>query len=399
MADRPQVPADLIRRLPATFGPALNDQFRQWDYLFPAERRQLQAQLDWLARLPGDEFGRLFAPLFEIEGRMALPHWDSNTAGLNVRDVGILARSPLYPQWRGEVERVFSRIDASAEQPGELQNVRRLVVCTLPPGVLPQDRPLWPDLAANGAWLALDRPFGEILPAFVAALAKRPCPMSLEEDERTWVIECDSRFSDLSGAIVLSWAALAALRREFLKRLNAVHRDLRSVDQTSEDLKRTDIGRLVGPAIAANPRVREFLRSVLLSGNGSLVFDNSFVQWTASEALRRAQPQALVAAFGFRQKLKPFSSVVLFEDQNRSNPAPDEDDPAGSLVDALMLSKYVYLSVQRVVRHPERTLTIMSASGLNRVLVAGPGVPALPHSPASPEDLTAFALRWLSSAS
>jgi hypothetical protein len=64
-----------------------------------------------------------------------------------------------------------------------------------------------------------------------------------------------------------------------------------------------------------------------------------------------------------------------------------------------MLSKYVYLSVQRVVRHPERTLTIMSASGLNRVLVAGPGVPTLPHSPASLEDLTAFALRWLASAS
>ena len=37
---------DLIARLPKTFGPSLNDQFRQWDYLFPAEQRRLKAQLD-----------------------------------------------------------------------------------------------------------------------------------------------------------------------------------------------------------------------------------------------------------------------------------------------------------------------------------------------------------------
>lgn len=396
MPDELQVPADLIRRLPATFGPALNDQLRQSELLFPAERRQLEAQLKWLSLLPRTEFDRLFAPLLEIESRMEL-HWDSRAARLSVRDVGILARSPLYPQWRAEVERVFARIDAAAEQPGELQRLPRLLVCVLPPGVSFQDQPLWPDLSAEGTWLSLDRPFGQILPQFAAAIARRACPAALEEDERTWVFECDARLSGLAGAAVLSWADLGGLRREFLRRLNAVHRDLRSVDQTSEDLERIDIGRLVGPAIAANPRLREFVRSLLLSGNGSLVFDNSFVQWGASEAFRRAQPQVLVACFGIRQKLKPFSSVVLFEDQNRSNPAPDEGDPAGSLVDALMLSKYVYLAVQRVVRHPERTLTLMAACDLNRVLVLSPAKPALPRSPAAEEDLTGFALCWLAS--
>jgi hypothetical protein len=392
MADELRIPADLVRRLPPTFGPALNDQLRQSKLLFPAERRQLQAQLDWLSHLPHDEFGRLFAPLLEIESRMDL-RWDSSAAGMSVREVGILARSPLYPQWRAEVERIFGKIDAEAGQHDELQNLPRLLVSVLPPGFSlkdqPKDQPLWPDLSAQGTWLPLDRPFREILPPFVAALAKRACPPALEPDERTWVFECDTRFSGLAGATVLSWADLAALRREFLRRLNAVQRDLRSVDQTSDDLRRIDINRLVGPAIAENPRVREFVRSLLLSGNGSLVFNNSFVQWGASEAFRRAQPQVLIAAFGIRQKLKPFSSAVLFEDQNRSNPAPDEEDPAGSLIDALMLSKYVYLAVQRVVRRPERTLTIMAACDVNRVLLLGPA------KPAAAESLTAFALRWL----
>lgn len=392
MPDELRIPADLIRRLPATFGPALNDQLRQSELLFPAERRQLEAQLKWLSQLPRAEFDRLFAPLLEIESRMDL-HWDSSAAGMSVHDVGVLARSPLYPQWRAEVERVFARIDAAAEQPGEFQHLPRLLVCVLPAGLSLDDQPLWPDLSAQGAWLSLDRPFGQMLPQFAAALAKRACPPALEEDERTWVFECDARFAGFAGAAVLSWADLAALRREFLRRLNAVHRDLHSVDRTSEDLRRIEIGRLVSPALAANPRLREFLRSLLLSGNGSLVFGNSFVQWGASEAFRRAQPQVLMASFGIRQKLKPFSSVVLFEDQSRSNPAPDEGDPAGSLVDALLLSKYVYLAVQRMVRRPERTLTLMAACDLNRVLVLGPAKPA----PAA--DLTGFALRWLASAS
>src|SRR5262249_50058560 len=153
-----------------------------------------------------------------------------------------------------------------------------------------------------------------------------------------------TRLSGTANANVLSWDSLARLRQEFLRQLNAVQRDLRSVDQTNEDLKRADINRLVGTEFASSPRVLEFMRNLFLSGNGSLVFGNSFVQWGASEALRRAQPQALIASFGIRKKLKPFSSLVLFEDQSRSNPLPDEDDPAGSLIDAAMLSQYVYLA-------------------------------------------------------
>ncbi len=396
MSERPPIPEDLIRRLPATFGPALRGQFAQWNLLFSAERRQLQSQVDWLSKLPRPEFDGLFAPLASIESRMALPGWDSHAAALGVRDTGILARSPLYPQWRAEVERVFSRVDAEAAPSGALQNLPRLVVCVLPSRLPSQEQPLWPGLAAEGAWLSLDRPFGEMLPPLAAAIAGRRCPPELDADERTWAVECGSRFSALSAAAVLSWAEIEALRREFLRHLNAVQRDLRSVDQTSDELRRAAIGHLTPPRVAANPRLREFLRGVLLSGNGSLVFPNSFVEWGASEALRRAQPQVLVACFGMRQKLKPFSSLVLFEDQNRANPVSDQDDPSGSLVDALLLSRYVYLSAQRVACYPGHTLTLLAACDSDRVLALGPRRPALPRSPAAAEELTGFALRWLS---
>jgi hypothetical protein len=398
MPDELHPPAELTRRLPATFAASMNDQCRQWNLLFPAEQRPLRAQVDWLSHLPRDQFDPLFAPLLNLEKRMALPPRDAGTAGLSVRDVGILARSPLYPQWRTEVEKVFASIDRAIAPTAALQSLPRLVVCVLPPGVPSQDDPLWPDLGKDGSWILLDRPFGEMLPAFIALVAQRVCPPALQQVERTWVLECDTRLSAVSGASVLSWDALGPLRREFMRRLNAVHRDLRSVDQTSEELKRADINRLLAPALAANPRVREFVRTLFLSGNGSLLFGNSFVEWGASEALRRVQPQALIASFGVRKKLKPFSSVVLFEDQSRSNPMPDEDDPAGSLVDAAMLSQYVYLSTQRVACYHAHTVTLLAAYNSNRVLVLAPPAAGFANSPNAPLDLTALTLRWLTPA-
>jgi hypothetical protein len=400
MADPTVGPAakELIARLPKTFRPAFNDQLRQWDLLFPAEQRQLQAQLDWLSRLNPEDFKQLFAPIVALESKMDLPGWESGTAGVTVKETGVLARSPLYPQWRGEVAKVFARIDDAAVESDGLKRVPRLLLCILPAGLPIQNQPLWPELAKQGTWVALDKPFGQMQSQLALALAQRKLPAGLQPIESTWALEYEPRLStvaEASSATVLSWTALEGLRRTFMEQLNGVRRDLKSVDETHEELKRMDIRKLLDGPTGSEPRVREFVRGVLLSGNGSLLFGNSFVQWSASETLRRVQPQVLVAGFGIRPKLKPFSSVSLFEDQNRSNPVKDEDDPAGSLVDGMMLSQYVYLSAQRQAAVPGRTLTLMAAGDLNRVLLLGfPAAGPAPQQLTS-EELTSLALHWL----
>lgn len=397
----PSVAKDLIARLPRTFGPSWNQQVKQWPLLFPAEQRQLSAQLDWLARLPAAGFQRLFAPIFELESRMELPRWEPGSVGLSVHDVGVLARSPLYPQWRIEVEKVFARINDAVEESSTTPPLRRLVLCVLPAGLPLSGPALWPELQKQGAVLPLKESFGGMLPDFAASLAGRARPGGQEPVESTWIFECGGQFSklaDAGSAVVLSWTALDAARREFLTRLNTISRTLRSVDQTQEDLKRLDLGRLLPLSIGRNLRVREFVRGVLLSGNGSLVFNNSFVQWGASEALRRVQPQVTIAIFGIRPKLKPFSSTVLFEDQSRSNPAPDEDDPAGSLTDSVILAEYVHLAARRIPAFENRTMTLLAACDLERVLMLGTKPPASTTEPMDLPGLTSFATAWLQSA-
>ena len=40
--------------------------------------------------------------------------------------------------------------------------------------------------------------------------------------------------------------------------------------------------------------LRAFVRDVLLTGNGTLFVNNTFVEWAAVQALRRAQPEESV---------------------------------------------------------------------------------------------------------
>jgi len=101
----------------------------------------------------------------------------------------------------------------------------------------------------------------------------------------------------------------------------------------------------------------------------------------------------LLACFGIRPKIKPFSGTVVFEDQSRSNPVPEEDDPAGSVVDGLILSEYIFLAAKRNAGRGVRSMTVMAARDLDRMLI----LPAPQQVPAriTAEEFTAFALRWL----
>jgi len=394
-----QVPKELLAKLPRTFVPALNEQLRNWDLLFPAEQRSLSAQLDWLGRLPDARLRELFEPLKQIEGRMELPAWGLDAERLSIRDTGILVRSPYYPRWRREVARVFDLIDTGIAAERKRVNVNRLVVCVLPAGLPLSGTPLSPRLEKQGRWVTLAVPFRAMLESLADQVALRPAHPGFEPIERTWALEYETRITSMAPyarACVLSFEALGPIRREFLVRLNAIHKDLRSADAAFEDLRRMDFHKLASDSMAKEARILEFIRNLFLTGNGSMLFGNSFVQWGTAEVIRRVEPQALWCCFGIRPKLKPFSSVVLFEDQNRANPVEDRPDPEGSLIDVRLLADYVYLSASQHTAYAGRTVCLFAVPESDRLLVAAPAeftFPAAPRLPAN--DLCAAAVQWL----
>ena len=185
--------------------------------------------------------------------------------------------------------------------------------------------------------------------------------------------------TDAAGAILLSYARLDRYRQSFSHEMNTMRKDLADADAVFDRLRKVDVGPWCPAEVAANPAVREFLRSLYLTGNGAVIFGNSFVEWGASEAFRRARPSCLAAQFGVRSKPKPFTGVAVFDNPDQVNPLPAVDDLPGSAVDAQMLALYVWLAAYRYPEYQRGTVCVCLAESLSQAYVVAPPEFALGH--------------------
>ncbi len=396
----------LLDRLPSTFLPVLNAQIENWDQLFPAEQRPIRTSMKYLESLSEQEFERLLGPIFELEQKMDLASWSADRSRLSIQDTSRLARSPHYPQWRVEVETLFEKIhQATAREEDPARDRNKLVVNIMPAGLPLASGQPWQRMAKHGRWHELSEPFGKGIHQLAEALASRESRRTVEPVEHTWILQSGTEltgFADRETVTLLSFEELEKCRVHFSRKLNEIDKVLESLDATYTDLRSVDMRRLLPAPVRNDLRLREFVRELFLSGNGAVQFCNSFVQWGASEILRRAAPQALICHFGIRDKIKPFSGLVLFEDQVRANPVPDEADPQGSLIDIEILGEYVHLSAMRLPAYEGRTATVFATADSEMMLLAAPKtfpeLPGLLDGPLELGTLEDASLEWLHTA-
>jgi hypothetical protein len=151
-----------------------------------------------------------------------------------------------------------------------------------------------------------------------------------------------------------------------------MQKDLSAADTVYDRLRKLDVTPWCPPEVAGVPVIREYLRSLYLSGNGALIYGNSFVEWGASEAFRRARPDFLAARFGVRSRPKPFTSVAVFENPDQINPLPAVDDLPGSALDAQVLALYVWLAANRYDEYRTNTACVCLAESLSEAYVIAP---------------------------
>ena len=357
-----------IARLPLTMQPALNQQLRGWDDLFPFEQRRTAEFLRSVSLFQTAELDALTKPLRDLEVQMGVARWNFSREADTMENASHLARSPLYATWREEVQRVFSVIEMKATDTANPGFARGRVVLLILPDSLPIS-----SIAAQKPWdargmefpihgnsrrlteLALSGPAA--LPSLLASQAGTASEAASAD---CWLIDADAtlgRFLDpanLIPACVLQYRVLKNFRDQFLAQVNTVPKDIQATDQVLSAMRRQNWEKWWPASMAGQARLRNFVVDLFLSGNGALIFSNAFVQWAASEALRRARPRLMIARFGLRNKPKPFTSIAIFENQQTISAMPDVSDPQGSAVDALTLARYVWLSV---LRYPEREQT------------------------------------------
>jgi len=415
----------LLKRLPLTFLPFVNQHLREWDYQFPYERQSILRFLVYVAGLNEEDFSRLFRDVVQLEEKMGVRHWQQfSTAEQTIENSSLLARSPYFQEWRRAVQGVFDAVEQHGPRMGASGGAERRLVLLIIPKPLPLDpAKAWRKWQGIGRTLKLDlttlgetQSLAESLLAgapgtdggrslgLMSAVLRRPNAPPAD----TWICDAGSSLVECvlkreppeataARAILLSYGRLASFRESFAHEMNTMRKDLADADAVYDRLRKVDVTPWCPAELASQPVIREFLRSLYLSGNGAAIFGNSFVEWAASEAFRRARPSLLVAQFGVRNKPKPFTSVVLFENPDKLNPVPAVEDLPGSAEDAEMLALYVWLAALRCTEYQNSTVCACLAESLSEAYLVAPPEFALAHENALVTlDQFASALRaWI----
>lgn len=380
----------LFDRLPATFSVYSLDRIRDWTRLFPAEQGYFERLFGLLDRSPAPAVDSLFRPLREVEGRMGIEGGIWNSRKFTLEHVDFLQRSRHLAEWREAVADVFSKVDPVLDEEIARSGNPRLVIV-----VSPADLPMGPDrmwtrLRESGRTVPLapgpDLALGDYLAGLVCGAPRgqrAPGLFDLYAAQRarnpfdTWVIEASDPILRLAqsfdGWVGLSYDRLADLRRLLMREVNELvtQEKIPGPRQLGERLQRMSPGAL-RRAAGRDPVMQDFLQSVLLNGNGTLLINNTFVEWTALQAIRRARPSLLLASFGIRNKVKPFSSLLIYSDQEETSPIPTQADMLGSYVDLEVFYQYIWQECGKYAEYRRNTGYLFVGEGMDALFAIGP---------------------------
>jgi hypothetical protein len=415
----------LLERLPATVHAFIAVELLKWPTLFAAEQRYQRALLDHLSSLPQARLREAVAGIEAVEKQAGTGSIASrDPAGFQEDAQALLRRRQLLQPWRMAVDAFFQQVDPAIEArlfPPDAP--RRLVVQVYAGAIAVQPHNLWRRFEGVGVRVpvALDDAGGS--DKFLRALfgAPRAGRTTLFADASagawplaTWIVEAHESLHRLceqdrgrhegGGAIAgLSYDRLREYRDDLTRALfSKIQSGVESPQAFAAYARSLKIAPRAGALLDRADILQAFVRDVFLTGNGTLFVNNTFVEWAAVQALRRAQPRMLAIRYGVRDRLKPFSSLLLFSQPRPTDQIPLIEDPVGSFVDVEQLSYYVWLNAEKSPAYRKKTLYLFLAEGIDQMLAIrsdrpvmdGPAVPA-----ATLADVRATMAHWLGTSS
>jgi len=371
----------LLRRLPTIYVASLLREAAGYDWKFPAERSQIDAQLAYLASLAPQQLTAMFAAFAAIRLDPALENmdWEKEPAIFSERLTAWLWSTHQIDAFR----RAATEFGAKVAPPGppEPLPVARLGIAVIGSGVARSQIPLFRRLRPHGVYFTSVDPANglQILTDAVMRRARNhPLPYG------HWYVDGSTAAATEPRLTTVAWDALAPVRTRLLQKMHEV---IQSGEGGPEQLE-VVMTKLTPEELGMQRGVLDrFEVSVLTQGSGTQIFSTTFVQWTARELLRRAQPLTLLARFTPRQRQRPMNELL-----DSTQPA-EETDPQGSLVDADMGSYYIWLDQQRLSWAQQASFLVWFEDH-NEALAVGPGLPAGTAS-SNPANLRRI-LEWIS---
>ncbi len=388
----------LLERLPPTFSTFFFEQFKDWDLLFPAERNYQERLFALLDRSDSKAVEALFGPLRETEQRMGVDEKTWPRRRFTLDQVDFLNRNSHYQEWRRAISGVFSKLDPLLDAELARRGRPRLVIVTAPAELPAGPDRTWLRVQDHGKRISLEVPDGQdYLGLLLTGESKKSiAELYSKEPYDSWVISAAGAI--VNGGVNLSYDQL----KEYRSRLTSeMHRIVevekvpgpRQLEMRLKQLKlRASEGSFADDAILA-----EFVRAVLLVGNGTLLINNTFAEWATVQAIRRARPSLVIVSFGIRNKLKPFSSILLHTDQETASPVPAQMDSLGTYVDLEIFYQYIWQEFEKHAEYRNNTAYLFAADGMEELFcIAPPDFPLLSiKAPVKLPEVFASAKQWL----
>jgi hypothetical protein len=355
-----------LQQLPLSFAPSLLREVIDYDYKFPAERAAIDRELGYLSSLSPAQMQECFQAFSQISVSTKLEQFD----WIN-QPVQFLEQSSAYlwsthqlDSFRKAATVYGDRLHAAA--PPQATPTRRVGIAVIGQGVATYDAPLFRNLRKHGAYFAHVKPDNglDLLLAGVAArAAAHPVPYG------HWYVDGGKPADHSSSLTCVSYQALEPVRGVLLRKMQT---EIEQPGMGPEEL-RTYLARLspteLGMDKTGDPVLDRFDVRLFTEGSGTQIFSTTFAQWTAREALRRAQPLTLLVRFAPRQQQKPMNELLS---TGNSNP---ELDFMGSLIDADMGAYYHWLNQQRLPG-AEQSAFLVWFEGHSQALAISPSLPA-----------------------
>jgi hypothetical protein len=413
----------MLERLPATFHASILIELEKWPLLFAPEQAYQRLLLQHLAGLPAAERLTLFSGIARVETEAGCDRIRA-TAPSAYQDEAqaTLRKRRLLTSWRKEVDGVFQQIQPALDAVLHPEHApRRLVVQVYGSGISIQADKLWSRFRGMGVRVPLKlgdaHGPGPFLRGLLAGDSERGSARTLFDTARdsaglgpleAWSVEsgdalracCDpgAGTSGLSHT-ALSYERLRGYRDELTRALYAkIQAGVGSPQEFAAYARSLRIAPEPGVLPDAADALLAFVRDVFLTGNGTLFVNNTFAEWSAVQAVRRAQPRILLVRYGVRDKMKPFSSLLLFSQPRATDQIPLIEDPVGSFVDVEQLSYYVWLNAEKSPAYRTRTLYLFLAENVDEMLAIRPDAGGSPRSElpgASLADVCATMAAWL----
>ena len=353
----------LLRELPLVLAAVLLRQVIVLDTSFPRERATIEAQFSFLSSLTADGLHQLtqgFASL-TLSPELIAEDWVRLPQKFEEELSAYLWASHQIDTFHSLATQFVDTV-LKAVPPAPPATARWAAV-VIGPELRKDGYPLFRKLQPNGVFFT-DVSSNNGASAILSRLAKRAAQTPVPYGH--WYIDGGDPLAVESKAVSsFSWAQSSPVREALLKKIQSVIDNGSSGPEMLRSIM-ADWAPREGTRDTRDPLVDQFVVNMYGGGSGTQIFSTTFVQWSARELLRRAEPVSLVTRYGPRQRQRSMNE--MFAD------AAAEMDYAGSLVDADFGAYYTWINLTRLVGSESAAFLAWSESHRQAIAI-GPGLP------------------------